>query len=388
MISEKNDVRLTKVSLFFFSAFMFFLPIFGGVVRVNNLYHIASTLILIAFVFRKNVRKFVFEQPVFTCGIVITALMLLWFCMSSLWGNVPAMTGSALKHSFYLLIFIILFSLACWQGQKTRLIALIFAGIVILNILIFILVDKNNLFTTRLDNVFFGEPDNVIDLGGYYAIGIFCGLILIRETGIKWLYLPITLLFIGLLLTQSRGPLFSLCAALLPLLLLFKRQYISHVAIGAGILVLLTLALIFSHVDHILVARIDSSYTQSFTRFGIWQEGLRLIAQKPWFGWGLHQQLDFVNDLGNRVHTTHSLYIAALLKGGIVGFIALLTVTGYGLYMGWQQIKQKQALEACMFLFTLFFYITQGMFLIGNAGETWLLFWLPLAVVFTLPKKS
>ncbi|CCP01196.1 Putative lipopolysaccharide biosynthesis protein [Erwinia amylovora Ea644] len=388
MIFDRTDTRFAHALLLFYSAFIFFLPIFGGVVRVSNLFHIASTLMLIAVLFRKSIRDIVFQQRLFNRGLCLVTLMLVWFTLSNLWGDNPANIGSTLKHSFYLLAFLTLFHFASQQKKKTMLIAAIFSGIVILCILVFYFADKQYLFTNRLEKAFFGEPDNVIDLGGYYAIGILCGLILLRETGSKWLYLPITLLFIGLLFTQSRGPLFSLLLACLPLLLLIRRIHFVHLLISLSIIIAIGLVIALTDYDHTLAARIGASYQQSFTRFGIWWDALSMIQQNPLVGWGFNQQLNFVNDVGQRVHTTHCLYLATLLKGGIAGMLLLLSIIGYGLYMGWQQVKQGCTLEAVMFVFSLLFYTTQGMFIISNPGESWLLFWLPLAIVMTLPKRS
>jgi hypothetical protein len=34
------------------------------------------------------------------------------------------------------------------------------------------------------------------------------------------------------------------------------------------------------------------------------------------------------------------------------------------------------------------FYVTQGMFVISNPREYWVLFWLPLAIIFSTPVKT
>ncbi|BEM33827.1 hypothetical protein SME36J_24590 [Serratia marcescens] len=40
-----------------------------------------------------------------------------------------------------------------------------------------------------------------------------------------------------------------------------------------------------------------------------------------------------------------------------------------------------------MFLFMLVFYSSQGMFVIANPAEFWYLFWLPLAMLLSQPKR-
>lgn len=383
--NEKQS--MLKKSLFFFYAFfLLLLPLLGGLSKVNNTFHIAL-LIGIILLFNKTSRDEMLGSPLFKLGLVITIFFLSYFSLSNLWGPESNTLTSDIKHSFYIVTFIVLFSFATMNGNKNTLIMLVFISTVILCLLTLFLVDKHSFLEMRLQNGFSYAPENVIDMAGYYGIGIFCGLILIRETGKKWLYLPISLLFISILLTQSRGPLFSLLVACIPLVLLFKRVHLSHLFITCVIIIAISLLLIFTSADHILLHRLEDSYSQSYIRFGIWGNAIEYIQQKPWFGWGFNQQINFVNEIGQRVHTTHSLYFATLLKGGIFGGILLSALIIYGFYMAWLQIKQKQALEASIFLFSLMFYTTQGMFLIGNPGVPWIMFWLPLAIVMALPKR-
>ncbi|MBP2153244.1 O-antigen ligase family protein [Erwinia rhapontici] len=376
-----------KSMTLFYAAFLFFLPLVGGLSKVNNTFHIALILSVFFLFFNKNTRDAIFNKTKFNTGLIFISTLLLYFSLSGLWSENSGSVISEITHSVYIIFFIIIFSITTFHDKKNVILAAIFSSIVILCLLTLIYVDKQTLLRSRLENGFSLAPENVIDMAGYYGIGIFCGLILLRETGKKWLYLPIALLFVAMLLTQSRGPLFSLVVALAPLVLLLKHLQRKDWLIIGAILVILALAMVFSNGYDVLSARIDKSYSQSFTRFGIWENALSYIQQKPWFGWGFSQELDFVNAIGQRVHTTHSLYFATLLKGGIVGGLLLLAVIVYGFYMGWLQIKANQALEASMFLFGVMFYATQGMFLLSNPSVPWVMFWLPLALVMAQPKR-
>lgn len=382
---KKNT--LTKYALFFFGLFLALLPLLGGLSKVNNAFHIAL-FIGLAIVYNKNSREELFSNTTYNLGLIITIIFLSYFSLSNFWGPQPNTLTSELKHSFYIITFIVLFYFSTLNGKKNTMLMLVFSSTVILCLLTLILVDKHSLLTMRLQNGFSYAPENVIDMAGFYGIGIFCGLILIRETGNKWLYLPVAILFIGILLTQSRGPLLSLIISCIPLLLLFKRVHLSHVFITGLIVIAISLLIILSSADHILLNRLEESYSQSYIRFGIWENALSYVRQKPWFGWGFNQEIDFVNEIGQRVRTTHSLYFATLLKGGVVGGLLLLSVIVYGLYMAWTQIKANQSLEASMFVFSLMFYATQGMFLISNPSVPWVMFWLPLAVVMAIPKRQ
>lgn len=382
----KLDTYLIKTLMFFYGAFLLFMPIFGDKTKSNNLFHMAFILFSLAIVFRKNIREQIFSDRKTNLTIAIVAVFLGWFSLTNLWGGGFNYFLSAINHSLYIIAFILMFTLANALGKKTTIIALVFASITILCLLCFYYVDKRFVFIRRLDDSFPFAPENAIDLGGYFAMGILCGMIMIRETNKKWLYVPLTILFLGLLITQSRGPLFSLCIACLPLLTQVKRNHLHHLIIIALIAVIITFFITLTNYDRSLMNRISMTYLQSFTRVGIWQDALSLIQQKPIFGWGFDKELDFVNAIGQRVHTTHSMYFATLLKGGIIGFILLLAVIVSALRISWLQIKQGQSIEASVLIFSLLFYVSQGMFVLGNPGVSWLLLWLPLAIAITQKK--
>lgn len=388
MTCNNNNGFIIKTMMLSYTAFLFFMPLLGGLSKVNNAFHISLILSVFFLFSNKDFCKKLFSTRETKIGLGITFIFLTYFSISGLWSTDNGTLASDIIHSVYITFFIIIFCIINLYDKKNIMLAAIFSSTVILCLLTFIYVDKHNILHNRLEHGFSLAPENVIDMAGYYGIGIFCGLILLRETGKKWLYLPIAMLFVAILLTQSRGPLFSLIVALAPLLLLIKRLHRKDWLIIGLILVAIALALVFSNGYNVLIERIHSSYSQSFIRFGIWENALSYVQQKPWFGWGFGQEIDFVNEIGQRVHTTHSLYFATLLKGGIVGGLLLLSVIVYALYMGWQHIKANQTLEASMFLFSLMFYTTQGMFLIGNPGTSWVLFWLPLALIMALPKRQ
>lgn len=384
----ENNKYLVKTTILTYMAFVFSLPLLSGEFRSSVLFYLSFTLLLVTLLSHKILRERIFSQREFNTGIILLASFLVWFSLSNLWGSDPSNILSTLKHSLYLLGFVLLFRLSCLHGHKNIVLSLFFLATVILCVLIFIYVDKANIISGRLDRVLINQPSNVIDLGGYFSLSIICGFILIRDTGKKWIFLPIALLFLGLLFTQSRGPLFSLLLACTPLLTLLRRTHLSYLLMGALTIGVLALILFLSNYDNTLTARLASTYQQSFIRIGIWRDAWDLFLQKPWMGWGFDKELDFVNQIGERVHTTHSIYFGTLLKGGSLGMALMLSVVGYSLYMGWQHIKINQALEASMIVFSLIFYTSQGMFILGNPGESWFLFWFPIAVVLSLPVKG
>ncbi|WMQ74058.1 MAG: hypothetical protein GPOALKHO_001076 [Sodalis sp.] len=113
-----------------------------------------------------------------------------------------------------------------------------------------------------------------------------------------------------------------------------------------------------------LVQRMANGCQQSFIRFGIWRHTLELAAQNPFDCW-LDEQLSFINLWGDSITTTHSLYLAALLKGDATGALLLALLISYSFIMAKRQCDRRQSLEGALCLFAVGFYLTQGMFLLS-----------------------
>lgn len=378
MISEKNRKLLVNIASFSFMAFLFLMPLFTSQGKVSNFFYLSFILMACVFlVDRQRFKNFISDvkKP-----LLFTSLFLFYFSLSTFWSVGQGTFTSALKHSIYILFFMLMINHVVKNYGVLRLHALIFSATFTLLILTFIFVDKSTLLTGRLENGFFSAPSNVIDLGGYFAIGIISAFIIARETSKYWVYLPASLLFIGLLLTQSRGPLLALLVSSFLLFAKYKHIHLRHILSTAGCIVIIAFFFYWTGYGSEYTQRLIDAYQQSYVRFGIWQHTLELAEQKPWFGWGFDKTLSFRNSLGAVVTTTHSVYFSTLLKGGIVGLILLAGVIMAGLGCAWRRFHEAMALESMMYLFSLMFFITQGMFVIGSPSEAWMLFWLPLAV--------
>ncbi|TDN48506.1 O-antigen ligase [Buttiauxella sp. JUb87] len=383
-----NHLRIEKTYSLFFVAFMFFSAIFCNVSKVNLLFHTSLIIFISTLVLSQASREKFLQDKAFLKSLILPLLFLFYFSLSNLWSQNPVNISSTLKQMLYLLIFICLFRQVEILGYKKYVMGAVFLGMSLLSVLTLIMVDKTIILQNRLDNSFPWAPDNVIDLGGYMAIGMFCGIIFIRETGKNWLYLLFPILLASLLLTQSRGPLIAFTAAFVLLFIVNPSYKIKHILYGVAIIVTILALVFLTSFHHIFIDRLESTYQQSFIRFGIWENTLEIAKEKPIFGWGYDKSLVFVNSIGQNISTTHTIYLSSFLKGGIVGFILLMSVIGYGLLQLRKHIRVQQKTEASIFIFALIYYMTQGMFIIGNPQEFWFLFWFPLAVILSTPIKS
>jgi O-antigen ligase len=379
--------KLKKSMFYPFALFMFLSMIFCGVSRVNIFFHLALALFIITMIVAKDVRERFMNDKEFLPALAFAGIFLLYFSLSNLW-NIDSHLSSALSHSFYLMIFLCLYRQCELENKKKYIIGAIYFGIVVLTILTLLYVDKSKMFVNRLMVAFPYAPDNVIDLGGYMALAVLLSAILVRETRNYWYYLPVPLLLVGLLLTQSRGPLLALIVAAV-VAFLCKPKWNAKIFIGSLLVILLaSLALYYSGALDTFMHRLEDTSRAGSVRFGIWQHAFDVAKEKAIFGWGFDKELLFVNGFGQTVTTTHSLYFATFLKGGVVGLLLMLAMVLFAFRQCLRHLAANHKVEIAVLLFTLIFYTTQGMFVISNPREYWVLFWIPMAIVFSTPIKT
>ncbi|EOZ4639118.1 O-antigen ligase family protein [Enterobacter cloacae] len=382
-----SSINLQRYLFYPFVLFMFLSMIFCGVSRVNILFHITLALFIITMIINSETRTRFINDRDFLPALGMTGAFLLYFSLSNLWAE-SSHLSSAISHSFYLFIFLCLYRQCELQERKKYIIGAAYLGIVALTILTLIYVNKEHIFQNRLSRAFPFSPDNVIDLGGYMALGILLSAILVRETRNYWFYIPVPLLLVCLILTQSRGPFLSMIVAAIVAFLCKPKWNFKLLAGSLIVLLAIGSILYFSGFFDIFIKRAEESSRAGSVRFGIWQHAFEVAKQKMIFGWGFNKELEFINGYGQPVTTTHSLYLATFLKGGVVGLLLLLSMI---LFAGRQCLRHLAAnhkAEIAVIIFALMFYVTQGMFVISNPREYWVLFWLPLAIIFSTPVKT
>ncbi|MCU6300713.1 O-antigen ligase family protein [Enterobacter cloacae] len=382
-----SSINLQRYLFYPFVLFMFLSMIFCGVSRVNILFHITLALFIITMIINSETRTRFINDRDFLPALGMTGAFLLYFSLSNLWAE-SSHLSSAISHSFYLFIFLCLYRQCELQERKKYIIGAAYLGIVALTILTLVYVNKEHIFQNRLERAFPFSPDNVIDLGGYMALGILLSAILVRETRNYWFYIPVPLLLVCLILTQSRGPFLSMIVAAIVAFLCKPKWNFKLLAGSLIVLLVIGSILYFSGFFDIFIKRAEESSRAGSVRFGIWQHAFEVAKQKMIFGWGFNKELEFINGYGQPVTTTHSLYLATFLKGGVVGLLLLLSMI---LFAGRQCLRHLAAnhkAEIAVIVFALMFYVTQGMFVISNPREYWVLFWLPLAIIFSTPVKT
>jgi len=364
---------------FFFLLFTFFSAIFCGYTRVNNLFHLASLIFIITLFVNPEFRRHVFCRKELRYGIGFAALYMLYYSISDLWGEQPRNIGSTLTHSLYILIYLAMLVTALGSNKRTLLLIAIVSGFTILAIFL-MAVDFQHILHNRLEYAKTPGPDNVIDVGGYFGLGIILSLIIFKETQKRIILIASAILFIALLLTQSRGPLIALVFALA---ITSHYRILSKKNLGwaAGVLIIIAIVMFSSGIAEMMIQRFLELSTQVYLRLSIWRHSLEIISTAPYFGLGVDKTLQFINYSGEHITTTHSLYLAMLLKGGAAGFLLFILLLGYGAWRSLCCIREGRRLEAAVFVFMCVFYVPEGMANIGNPGEFWYLFWFPFGLL-------
>ena len=365
-----------------FPLFLFFSAIFCMSTRTNNLLHLSILLLLLSLVRQENRQALagVLREQWQTWTLL--AAFFIYYALSNVWGHTPQHIDSPITHGVYLPGYLLLMTMLLRDGRTRRLAMLAVVGGITVLSLWTLIIDHTLVLTERAVSPENPGPTNVIDLAGYCGIGILiCGMLL-KEKASHWLYLPVVIMLVMLLLTQSRGPIIALVLAVGCTLHLhvFTRR---NLLIAAALAVLVALLLVMTPVGDMLLARFEELGTQSGLRLSIWHHTLSEMASQPWLGRGFSYELDFINYSGEHITTTHSVYMGALLKGGIVGLLLLLAIIACGLWQAWRKRHTDSRYSLAILFYALVFMASQGMFIISNPRETWVLFWLPLGIALS-----
>ena len=319
--------------------------------------------------------------------LFLTALMIIYYAIANIWGGTLEAARSVLTHGTYIIVYLLILT-TLLEDAKSRhfvLISLV-AGITLLSIYTLI-TDYSLVMKSRLVSPDNPGPQNVIDLAGYCGIGILIACMLLKETKKHIYYIPIIIMLIMMLFTQSRGPIMALAIAFI--LTLHRTILTRRNVMLCGIVVLILAAVCsFTPVGEMLLGRFEVVGEQSGLRLSIWHETLRELTNHFWLGRGYEYQLTFTNYNGQHISTTHSIYFGALLKGGIVGLALFLAVITSGLWLALKKFHRHDRYDVAIFIFALIFMASQGMFIINNPRESWMLFWLPLGLILSRPSAA
>ncbi|ELY4774305.1 O-antigen ligase family protein [Cronobacter turicensis] len=377
-LSEKSR----KAYAFVFPLFLFFSAIFCMSTRVNNLFHLSFGLFILSLFSADNRQRLAVGCQKKLPTLILVALMIVYYAISNIWGGTLEGARSALTHGTYLLVYLLILTTLLEEPKSRHIVlASIVAGITVLAIYT-LMTDYSLVLKLRKVSLSNPGPQNVIDLAGYCGIGILLSCMLLKETKKHIYYIPLIITLIMMLFAQSRGPIMALAIAFV---LTLHRTAINrrNILLGGLIAILLAIICVFTPVGEMLLGRFEVVGKQSGLRLSIWHHTLEELSHHFWLGRGYLYELGFTNYNGQYITTTHSVYLGALLKGGIIGFGLLLAVIASGLVLALKKFRNQDRYDVAIFIFALIFMASQGMFIISNPRESWVLFWLPLGLILS-----
>jgi len=206
-------------------------------------------------------------------------------------------------------------------------------------------------------------PQHPIYASIFFALAIVFGVFFFRKIFNRkiWGFVSVTLNAILLVMLSSRSVILALMITLFLLFLLvfrvtFKRKMLIVVTLFFSILIL------FSYnrrMQELLkfdtYTRLDRNFSTGF-RVAITECSFKLIRQNPWWGYGIGDVQQQLNDcykeisplLLEKTYNSHNQYLDFWLKTGILGFIYFLSLLFYLFRYG---IKHKNYLPGLIVLF-------------------------------------
>jgi len=226
----------------------------------------------------------------------------------------------------------------------------------------------------------------------YGIIAIACVYLFLeqRSFGMRLIYLGLLLASLCyMLLARSRTPLFSLAFALITWqFLAYRLHRMDEGGHRNSLLVVLlviavAVAVFFTFYPELLHKAFISRGIRPGSRPELWGKLLARVGEAPWFGHGLtaDPRTDVYGGRWIMVHP-HSVYVATLLYGGVLGLLLFITLLISALWQGFGREKRSINLAAaCMVLYGALCIVPNGNMLIHHVKPFWLFFWFPVALV-------
>lgn len=325
--------------------------------------------------------KGLWQQPLFQILLAYLGYLLL----SALWSD-PLdwyRLGQKFTISVYLLSFIAITRyLVQWNPdlyQRLLQLCAVVAGVAALTSLI-LFYQAHSFPGERLEGT--GSLTNINEFSNVY--GIFALLAMgfalqTRRVAHKILFLAAIGVFLSVAwFGQSRTAFVSMIITLLALTILTlpekKGWYTALLAVLVGTLVLL-------FPDPVEQALLRGQGLRPQIWAGIWEQAW----SAPIAGHGLIAEVS-VKAGSLAFATAHNAYLQAFWHGGIIGLSLFLLLLGCAALKAWSWGRQRQEFSVfCMLVFTACAMMTGVDTLIERPRDQWMLFWFPLALLFSYP---
>jgi O-antigen ligase len=184
------------------------------------------------------------------------------------------------------------------------------------------------------------------------------------------------IIFLFVILTQSNTGLLALTAACTLLFLADRRS--AQPTLFIGLLLGLVTAAYLAWSLGLLSAAVDAGFDK---RLSIWQYVVEQWQAAPVFGHGYQKVIVLAkNGTQSTVNYAHSVFLATLRDGGLVGLFLLLLVYVFALRSALKMaLTEHSSLYLCLFVFGLVCVLVDVDQIVTRPRELWVILWLPLA---------
>lgn len=195
-----------------------------------------------------------------------------------------------------------------------------------------------------------------------FEFRIFYEMIKLVQYGIYRTLITVGIL-VAILFTQSRSAMIAGGAVLFVLFLHLAKRYIGIL----GMLLVVVLTVILSYFSMLYIQR-NSIWDN---RGVIWQEGLKLIWERPIIGYG---QENFGNAFPKKllfnVDNTHNIFLETVVSSGIVGLLLFSAILVYGVWKASYPVKASLVVFVIIAQFNplSLVHISLFWFLLGLSG--------------------
>jgi len=399
-----NNIRVSNGRVLFFGVFLAL--IFGGFFWASTSLHrnilyvggiIGALLLYLPFIQKFfndsgltfNVFKQIIRQPLF----IAAALFLVYSTFSILWSDTEqsARIIKFTKIFFILPLFLSLYMAATNMSDKIyKNILLVFIGTALISSIAALIAHYGLGMAENPRLQGFGRAENSVMFALF--TGIACLLVTFPDKenfhvlGKLWVRLSLLAVLLPVLvMTMSRGPLLAFLISVV-VICFFKKKYVP-VLIAVGSVLLIAVVAYFMDVP---IDKVIERGTSG--RDAIWKQALVLIQEKPLFGHGVatKQLYDVPYKLVVlQAPHAHSLYFSALVQGGIINLLLLLTTYWFAFKSALKDLVNEKRSSA-------FIFLSMGA-LVGltdfggfntNLGGAWLVFWMPIGYLLAVSVRN
>lgn len=322
----------------------------------------------------------------------LTIALVVYLCGSTLWSENYSLRdlGSEMVRGVLILTFTLAFAECQLRNQLRIWLGAALAGcgglVALGAIALFLLYPPAD---GRLSG--FGQLRNhVVGALVFGAVAVFSGDMLRHahsRLARAFFATALILLIVAVYFSDSRNAWVSVLVALSTLTLAMKAPDARVFWAGLAALTVCFLALVLGLVVGDSTRELILPRGDSF-RIEIWSATLNRVLESPWFGLGIVTNDDVV--VSELVfHHPHNMYLSILFQGGIVGgMLFLLLIFGClrTLTLNYQLADAKLALS--LFALALSSFLLDGHELIDKISDTWILFWLPVAISLGISWRS